>query len=112
VPIQYQVSNESYKAAGDGATARKTTRVINELRSRGFRNELYPPSNTKDDSLNLATATEAIFTTLLGANCAVWAVQCSLEFVYEFYRRMPIEEYARLISDRLEHLKNLEFLLG
>jgi hypothetical protein len=97
--ITYHFSDQSYNAETE-----ETRSLMNELRDRRCRNKLYPPE-PEPTQLNLGAAIEALFTTLLAANCAIRAIQHSLKFVREFDRRMPIESDKRFIESRLEELK-------
>lgn len=94
--IEYRLSDSSYKAETG-----KTASLMKELKVRGFRNKLYH----RGSALNLSAAIEALPTTLLGANCAVWAIRQSLKFACEFCRRMPIEGLKNVIDSRLEELE-------
>jgi hypothetical protein len=98
--ILYHFSNKSYNAETE-----ETESLMKELRDRRCRNKLYPPE-PDPMQLNLGAAIEALFTTLLSANCTISVIRYSLKFVREFERRIPIESDKRFIDSRLEELKS------
>lgn len=76
--VQYTFSNGSYSARRT-----KTVDIMDGLRTRGFRNGLYP----KDADLH-----EGRMAVRLGADCAAWAVRSCAEFLYSFYDALPIDD--------------------
>jgi hypothetical protein len=70
--IAFPPEEEPYKAEKD-----ETTRLLRELRNRGFTNALYPGEGS-------------IFT-LLGSKSSCWAVSTSVTFVKEFRDKMPLD---------------------
>ncbi len=81
--VTFSFPSGSYKAVIDD-----TNKVSAELMTRGFRNELNPWGGMA-----------ASLDQLLGANCAAWAVDSSLQFVFDFSRRMPLN-----LNDRIRRL--------
>jgi hypothetical protein len=76
--VQYTFSNGSYSARRT-----KTVDVMDGLRTRRFRNGLYP----KDADL-----LEGRLVVRLGADCATWAVRSCAEFLCSFYDALPIDD--------------------
>jgi hypothetical protein len=107
-PMWVQLSNESYQALGDSKHKQRTATVLTDLKNRGFRNRLYE----KPDPSNIGGARDTLVILRLGAESAVWAIRSSLKFAHEFYKRMPIVTYNRLIEDRLEELQRPQFMLS
>jgi hypothetical protein len=102
--ISYELPSASYRAEGGGKTAETTTLIMNELQSRGFWNRLCRSEEELDAEQNLGSTIKSLLTCRLCADLAVWGIKCSLNFVSEFYARMPIQGYKRLVDDRLEEL--------
>lgn len=72
--------HRSYHALGDSKAKQRTTDVLTYLKRRGFRNRL----DEKLDPSNIGGAREALLTSFLGAESAVWAIQSSLKFAHMF----------------------------
>ena len=92
--IGFRPHDQTYETQQDKTT--KTTQWINELRKKNFRNAFYPGKNGAIVGSNILVGSVS---SLLGANCAEWAAEASLNFVCEFARRMPVKLYSLMYCE-------------